>query len=167
MRKRIVVASVAAVLAALTIGGCSAAPAVTAKPAPANADPMQADDAKQRLKFPNTKQTVFLQGYDDTVGMVRFRLQVWQPGGPDGGHFVTDPTDSAPHRLALSADPTILSANQLCSDGEVTVDSDGAGTKPCTADQLIDTVRDGGGLLAKIQIDAADHITKLAEIYTP
>jgi hypothetical protein len=46
---------------------------------------------RSNLRFPNTKQTVQLTGYDAELDMVEFHLTRWASGGADNGHFVDQP----------------------------------------------------------------------------
>lgn len=165
------IAGTAAALAVFATAACSvpvktgsATPAVTVAPSARQAAPA---DAQSRLKFPNSVETVSLEGYDESVRMVRFRLQVYRSGGADNGHYESDPADSAVYRLALADQPEIRSAMDICSNGEPTVDAQGTGTRACTADQLLDALRGGKKPLARIRVDAADHIFQLSEIYRP
>ncbi|MFD2418431.1 hypothetical protein [Amycolatopsis pigmentata] len=145
-----------------TTGSATAAVTVTSSPRQA-----ASADTRSRLKFPNSVETVALDGYDESVHMVRFRLQVYRPGGADNGHYENDPADSALYRLALADQPQIRSAADICSNGQPTLDSQGVGVRPCTADQLLDALRAGKKSLARIRVDAADHIAELSEIYRP
>lgn len=163
----------AAALTVLATAGCGTkSPAGTS--APAGGDGQAAlghavtDQvaAERRLKFPNTTRTTNLVGYDDGVGMVRFQLVVWQKGGADNGHYVPDPADPATHRLALSANPAILSAYEICSD-HLTLDGDGKAARPCAPQQLIDALHNGKKPYATLRIDGDDHIAQLSELYTP
>lgn len=162
----------AAALAVVVTAACSA-PATTGSAtvvvttASSTQQATQTDATQARLKFPNSMETVLLEGYDESVRMARFRMQVYRPGGADNGHWETDPTDPVAHRLALADRPDIRSARDICSNGQVTLDAQGTGVRPCTAAQLVDALRAGRKILTRIRVDAADHIFEVVEISRP
>jgi hypothetical protein len=172
MSRHGILVGAAAALAVFATAACSApvkSGSATAEvtTAPSAQQGMPANSAQTRLKFPNSMETALLEGYDEGVHMVRFRLQAYHPGGADNGHWETDPGDSAVHRLALADRPDIRSAMDICSNGELTVDAQGTGIRPGTADQLVNALREGKTLLVRLRVDAADHISEAVEIYRP
>ncbi|MEV4316723.1 hypothetical protein [Actinocrispum sp. NPDC049592] len=122
---------------------------------------------KSEARFPDTTQTVWLTGYDAKVDMVQFKLTKWQPGGPNNGHYVDVPGDTGVHRLPLASNVTVLSVGTLCLSNEMSADSKGNGTAPCSKDVLLKSLKDGIMLVAEIKVDGTDHIAKVSERYTP
>lgn len=134
-------------------------------PEATGADGSKVDESNR--KFPNTKQTVMLTGYDTKLDMVEFQLAHWVPGGPNNGHYAEVAGDTVTHRLPLAKNPTVLSALSLCPSDGVTLDSDGRGNTPCTKDRLLAKLKDGLGPIAEIKVDADDHIATVSELYAP
>ncbi|UUV34751.1 hypothetical protein NQK81_15295 [Amycolatopsis roodepoortensis] len=109
---------------------------------------------EQNRKFPNTTQDVQFTGYDANLRMVRFQLMADQSGGKT-------------YRLPLRSGAEVFSAATLCPGESVTVDDEGYGDLPCGKDQLIQQLRDGNPVLARISVNGADQITTVKEIYRP
>jgi hypothetical protein len=118
------------------------------------------------LQFPLRQLRVRLTGYDDTVHMVTFVLVTWIPGGPDDGHYAPDAANPGPHRLALSANPTITALSTVCSHGTSTTNPviDGS---PCTPAEFVQTLHAGPDEIADVHVDATDHIDVVHELYHP
>ena len=166
------VSAVRLVIAGVALGAGALLSACTSQhtSAPASPEANRADGSKvdeSNRKFPNTKQTVMLTGYDTKLDMVEFQLTHWVPGGPNNGHYAEVAGDTATHRLPLAKNPTVLSALSLCPSDGVTLDSDGRGNTPCTKDRLLAKLKDGLGPIAEIKVDADDHIATVSELYAP
>lgn len=146
--------------------GQSAAGTTTTTDAPVSFVPITGDatTTPPPLKFPDTDLTVRFTGYDQTLQMVTFVRVTWIPGGEDDGHYAPNTSDSAPHRLPLAANATIMSWSSDCAGSNA-----GAGTYHCTPQQLITGLEGGGGALsvADLHVDGTDHISTVHEIFTP
>lgn len=179
MHRQAILTGTAAALAVFATAACSASTAGSATAAvtvTSSQGQASSADTRSRLKFPNSVETVAFQGYDESVRMVRFRLQAYRLGGAGGpggargagnGHYDNDSADSAVYRLALADKPEIRSAMDICSNGLASLDDQGNSARPCTAGQLLDALRAGQKPIARIRVDAADHIVEVAEIYQP
>ena len=164
------VLSAGAVLFGVLASGCSLptdAPTNSAvQPSGSAQDAAAPSPVTPQLRFPNKDLTANLLGYDDNAHMVRFQLVRNVAGGPDDGHYETDPGDPGQHRLPLSAAPVVLSAASLCSTHDVTVDEHGTGTTPCTSRQLIEALH-RSPVRAQLHVDGADRIDRVSELYHP
>lgn len=109
---------------------------------------------EQNRKFPNTTQDVQFTGYDANLRMVRFQLMADQSGGKT-------------YRLPLRSGAEVFSAATLCPGDSVTIDGEGYGDLPCGKDRLIQQLRDGNPVLARISVNGEDQITTVKEIYRP
>jgi hypothetical protein len=61
----------------------------------------------------------------------------------------------------------VLSAAGLCPGESVTIDDQGYGNGPCGQDQLLQQLKDGGSILARISVNGDDRIAAVQEIYHP
>ncbi len=93
-------------------------------------------------------------GYDANLRMVRFQLMTDQAGGKT-------------YRLPLQPGAEVFSAATLCPAESVTIDDEGNGDLPCGDDQLIQQLRDGNPVLARITVNGEEQITTVKEIYRP
>nr|WP_052479047.1 hypothetical protein [Kibdelosporangium sp. MJ126-NF4] len=118
-------------------------------------------------KFPNTSRIAVLVGYNEQAGMVEFRLQRWVPGGAAEKHLDDVPGDIGTHRLPLADAATVRSALSICPTDQPVVDNEGYGAEKCSRQRLVTTLREGNSVNAKIDVDGADRIARVAEIYTP
>ncbi|WP_037311138.1 hypothetical protein [Amycolatopsis orientalis] len=109
---------------------------------------------RQARKFPNSTQRVQFSGYDAVVRMVRFQL-------------IDDARSGQTYRLPLQEGGQVFSAATLCPGDSVTIDDEGYGDLPCGQDQLIQQLRDGNPVLARISVNGDDEITMVKEIYHP
>ncbi|WP_037358960.1 hypothetical protein [Amycolatopsis orientalis] len=116
-------------------------------------------------RFPNTTQTVQFTGFDRSVNMAQFQLITWKNGGPDDGKFV--PADSKTYRLPVSKTAQVFGAAELCPAGEVSLDSQGRGTNPCTEQALMESLTGPSPLHAEIHVDKNDTIDVVKELYRP
>lgn len=117
-------------------------------------------------RFAGKNLTVRMTGYDAKVDMVEFQLVRYIRGGANNGHYEGDPSDTAKHRLPLAGSASILSAVSICSQG-LTMDSAGHANKPCTKEQLVDVLDGTTQPYAELEVDKADNIAKVSELYTP
>ncbi|RSM55236.1 hypothetical protein DMH03_34275 [Amycolatopsis sp. WAC 01376] len=109
---------------------------------------------EQPRKFPNSTQQVQFTGYDATVQMVRFQL-------------LTSGDEGKTYRLPLHEGAEVLSAATLCPADSATIDDEGYGNKPCGQDELVQQLREGNPVPARISVDGEDRITTVKEIYRP
>ncbi|MFD9891981.1 hypothetical protein ACFWY9_21780 [Amycolatopsis sp. NPDC059027] len=116
---------------------------------------------QQVRKFPSTTQSVQFTGYDDGVRMVRFQLVTPRQGGQGA------PVDGKTYRLPLQKGGKVFSAATLCPSASVTIDGQGYGNQPCGQDRLIQQLKDGNPVLARISVNSDDEITTVKEIYHP
>ncbi|MBB5855663.1 hypothetical protein ACFQ05_35870 [Amycolatopsis umgeniensis] len=115
----------------------------------------------QVRKFPNSTQRVQFSGYDAKARMVRFELV---------GHerdTQSAPLDDKTYRLPLQKAVKVFSAATLCPSDSVTIDDEGYGSRPCGQDQLLQQLKDGNPVLARITVNGDDQITVVKEIYRP
>ena len=158
------IAAGAGIVVVLTTGGDQAqrpAPTYTSSHAPARTEGA-AEPAVLTKPYAGRTVTGYLTGY--AAGAVTFRSATWIPGGLDGGHYAVGSATSA---LPLAAQPTVRSAVTICSAGQVTLDRTGNAAKPCTAGQLVATLRSGAHPYATMTVDAAGRITAVLERYVP
>lgn len=162
------VLSAGAVLVGVLAGGCSLPAAAPADSAVQHSTPGSTTPSPlaSHPRFPGQELTATLLGYDDNARMVRFQLARNVAGGPDDGHYQTDPADPGEHRLPLSGAPEIRGAASLCPTGDVTVDEHGTGTAPCTSRQLIEALH-RSPVRAQLHVDGADRIDRVSELYHP
>ncbi|RSM78043.1 hypothetical protein DL991_18290 [Amycolatopsis sp. WAC 01375] len=109
---------------------------------------------EQPREFPNSTQQVQFTGYDAAVQMVRFQL-------------LTPRDDGKTYRLPLHEGAEVPSAATLCPADSATIDDEGYGNKPCGQDELVQQLREGNPVTARISVDGEDRITTVKEIYHP
>ena len=147
-------------------GTPSAAATTTAAPATA-ASGTASQVATRALQFPNKKLTVTVQGYNSSVKMVEFQQAVWVAGGPDDGHYGTDPHDGAVHRLAIAPNAKLTALSPDCT-GPSTGDNPNTDGTGCTVAQFVTALTDGSAIgPATLHVNAADQIDSAQELYHP
>lgn len=111
---------------------------------------------------PVTTPVVLLKKYDAASGALQYQgTQKVQE--PDEAIMATGPVKSA----TVAKDATVLSAVNICSGEDATVDDKtGVGTKPCTLTQLDSALKDGAQVDAYLTMRGSTVI-KVAEVYHP
>ncbi|TDV42180.1 hypothetical protein [Actinophytocola oryzae] len=172
MRNTTVGLLVAAVLAAGGTTACDTSDDAGTKPSGGDVEKVSDTSGAapvDELRFPGTTVTAALTGYDRDLRMVGFELVQLEPGeGNMEARYVDVPGDG-PHRLPLAPDVKVFSAGSICpadTDTGLSIGADGRGNQPCTAEQLLAAL-DDGGLTAEIKVDAQDRIAEVAELYHP
>ncbi|MEV5706083.1 hypothetical protein [Actinoallomurus sp. NPDC052274] len=109
-----------------------------------------------------TTQVVLLKKYDAGSGALEYQgTQKVQE--PDEAIEPTGPVRTA----TVAKDATVLSAVNICSGEDATVDEKtGVGVKPCTLQQLEAAIKDGAQIDAYLTMKGST-VTKVAEVYHP
>jgi hypothetical protein len=108
-----------------------------------------------------TTQVVLLKKYDAGSGALEYQ----------GTKKVQEPDEAimpigAVQTATVAKDATVLSAVNICSGEDATVDETGVGVKPCTLQQLDAAIKDGAQVDAYLTMKGRT-VTKVAEVYHP
>ncbi|WP_460343788.1 hypothetical protein [Actinoallomurus acanthiterrae] len=109
-----------------------------------------------------TTQVVVLKTYDAASGALQYQ-GTKKVQEPDDAIEPTGPVQNA----TVAKDATVLSAVNICSGEDATVDEKtGVGTKSCTLQQLEAAVKGGDQVDAYLTMKGRT-VTKVAEVYHP
>lgn len=109
-----------------------------------------------------TTQVVLLKKYDAGSGALEYQ-GTNKVQEPDEAVMPTGPVQTA----TVAKDATVLSAVNICSGEDATVDEKtGVGVKACTLQQLEAAVKDGAQVDAYLTMKGRT-VTKIAEVYHP
>ena len=119
--------------------------------------------SQQKLLFPDTSFTAFIQSYDATKQMIVFQVVDFQPGGPDDGSFVPDPNRPGIYRLPVTDSAEITGKIALCPE----IDKPMVVGVSCDRNDLVQQLQAGRQGYADVHVDATDHIDTVTERYHP